>query len=260
MTPEDAPENCVEYSSENAVAYITLNRPNTGNALNAELALALSDSFDTALRAGMRLIVLRGAGKHFCTGFDLGEIANSSDGDLLLRFVRIEQLLQRVYRSPVMTVAIGSGRVYGAGADLFTACDRRIALPGSTYAFPGSAFGLVLGTRRLAARIGNDAARRLLIDGRVLSDTEASGLALATDRCEFASLEAMFAKFAEDSTRLSAETISTLHEVTCLRDDTADLAALVNSASIPGLKDRIRVYRDRVTRQRDRTSSVGSSR
>jgi enoyl-CoA hydratase len=258
MTPKEDTENSVKYGCENAVAYITLNRPNTGNALNSELALALSDSFDTALRDGMRLIVLRGAGRHFCTGFDLGDIGNSSDGDLLLRFVRIEQLLQRVYRSPVMTVAIGSGRVYGAGADLFAACDRRIALPGSTYAFPGPAFGLVLGTRRLGARIGSDVARRLLIDGRVLSDTEASELALATDRCEFASLEKMLGNFAKDSTRLSAETISSLHDATCLRDDNADLAALVNSASIPGLADRILVYRDRVNRQRHHRSSVGN--
>jgi hypothetical protein len=92
----------------------------------------------------------------------------------------------------------------------------------------------------------------------VLSDTEASELALATDRCEFASLEKMLGNFAKDSTRLSAETISSLHDATCLRDDNADLAALVNSASIPGLADRILVYRDRVNRQRHHGTSVGN--
>ncbi|MFX8308781.1 enoyl-CoA hydratase-related protein, partial [Acinetobacter baumannii] len=91
-----------------------------------------------------------------------------SEGDLLLRFVRIEALLQRVHGAGVATLAVATGRTWGAGADLFAACDRRLAFADASFAFPGSGFGLVLGTARLAGRIGDAAARRLLLDGSVI--------------------------------------------------------------------------------------------
>lgn len=242
----------VSYELSETRANITLNRPQIGNALNAAMVDMLDAAIDKALRDGARIIVFRGTGKHLCTGFDLADIESSTDGDLLLRFVRIERLLQKIYRCPMVTVAIGSGRVYGAGADLFASCDRRIGLPGTSFAFPGSGFGLILGTRRLAARIGNDAARRMLIAGNVIPATEAARIGLVTDSCEEADLTSVLARIAADASRLSARTIADLHAVTTSRDDDADLAALVNSASYPGLKDRIDAYRHSVVQQRAR--------
>src|SRR3569832_121186 len=107
----------VELSVEGAYARIRLNRPRTGNALSPSMVESLDRAIEAAHVAGVRLIVFEGAVKHLCTGFDLGDLGGCSDGDLLLRFVRIEHLLQKVYSSPVMTVAVGAGRVYGAGAD-----------------------------------------------------------------------------------------------------------------------------------------------
>jgi enoyl-CoA hydratase/carnithine racemase len=227
-------------------ANITLNRPHIGNALNPDMVSALNTAFDEALQNGARLIIFRGSGKHMCTGFDLGDVETCTDGDLLLRFVRIEQLLQKIFRSPVMTVAIGSGRVYGAGADLFACCDRRIGLPEASFAFPGSGFGLVLGTRRLAERIGRDAARRMLIAGNVIPATEAAGVGLVTDFCDAADLGKLLMEIAAEASRLPAPTVAALHAVTSLSDDETDLAALVQSASYPGLKDRIKTYRQAI--------------
>lgn len=243
----------VSYELSETRANITLNRPEIGNALSAAMVEMLNAALNKALQDGARIIVFRGAGKHMCTGFDLADIESCTDGDLLLRFVRIEQLLQKIYRCPVVTVAIGSGRVYGAGADLFASCDRRIGLHGTSFAFPGSGFGLVLGTRRLAARIGNDTARRMLIAGSVISAAEATRVGLVTDPCEEANLAGVLARMATEASRLSARTIAALHAVTTLGDDDADLAALVNSASYPGLKDRINAYREAAVQRRART-------
>ena len=78
------------------------------------------------------------------------------------------------------TVAVASGRTLGAGADLFAACDRRIALTGASFAFPGPGFGLVLGTGRLAALLGRDAARHVLLSGAELPAEAALEAGLAT--------------------------------------------------------------------------------
>jgi len=236
----------VGLTVENGCARILLNRPQVGNALSPSMVDDIERAIDGANAAGARLIVFSGAGKHLCTGFDLSDFDSCTDGDLLLRFVRIEHLLQKIYRSPVVTAAIGSGRVYGAGADLFAACDRRIGLANAGFAFPGSGFGLILGTGRLAARVGNDVARRTLLDGREIGIVRAAAIGLVTDCCEDGDLPELLAGIAAAASRLDPLTVQALHAKTISGDDDADLAALVNSASRPGLKERIAAYRQRV--------------
>lgn len=233
-----------------AVATLTLNRPERGNALGPDLVAALGAGFAAALAAGARLVVLRGAGRHFCTGFDLGELESLTDGDLLLRVVRIEQLLQRVHAAPVTTLAVGTGRVFGAGADLFAACDHRIAETGASFAFPGPAFGLVLGTGRLAARLGRDRARATLLAGRELPAAEALAMGLATDALPAEAIAARIDTLAATAARLDGETVAALHRRTGAAEDDADLAALVRSAARPGLRQRILDYRAAVAARR----------
>ena len=135
-------------------ATITLARPERGNALGAEMVAAIVSALDAALADGARFVLFRGAGGNFCTGLDLSDLAEMSEGDLALRILRIEMLPQRIHALPVMTAAVAGGRVFGAGADLFAVCDHRIALEGASFAVPGPAFGLVLGPGRLSALHG----------------------------------------------------------------------------------------------------------
>ena len=75
------------------ITRILLNRPERLNAFNADLVAALTDAVAKANRDGTRLLVFRGEGKGFSGGFDLSDLDRASDGDLLLRFVRVEELL-----------------------------------------------------------------------------------------------------------------------------------------------------------------------
>src|SRR6266852_5775117 len=107
------------------VVILTLNRPERGNALDTTTVDALMAVIERAPADGAGLIVIGGEGRHFCTGFDLSGLDRASDGDLLLRFVRIERLLQRIYESAVPVMALAKGSVIGAGADLFGAAQHR---------------------------------------------------------------------------------------------------------------------------------------
>lgn len=222
---------------------LTLDHPERGNALGDALVEGLHAGLDAALAGGARLVILRGSGRNFCTGLDMGDLETASEGDLALRIIRIELLLQRVAGLPVTTACVAQGRVFGAGADLFAACDHRVALPGSSFAFPGPAFGLVLGTARLAALVGDGPARRLLLAGAPMAAEEALRLGLAT-AAEEGALDAARAA----ATRLDAETVAALHGRTRRADDAGDLAALARSVARPGLKARIAAYRATVTR------------
>jgi enoyl-CoA hydratase/carnithine racemase len=168
----------------------------------------------------------------------LSDLATLSDGDLLLRLVRIETLLALLWHAPIRTVALAHGRTWGAGADLFAVCEQRLVHPDTTLRFPGAQFGIVLGTRRLAERIGVDAARALVLEGGELDAPQAMALGLATQLGDTA---AELAAPLPDATTARAIRSAT-------RDDCrdADLAALVRSAARPGLQSRIIAYRARL--------------
>jgi len=226
------------------VAIIRLDRSAKGNALSAALVDELAGKLQAALAdPAIHTIAFTGAGRNFCTGFDLSDLDETSDAELLQRFIRVEQLLDAVWRSPVRTVALAQGRTWGAGADLFAACDSRLATSDAEFRFPGAGFGLVLGTRRLGQRVGRDEARRLTCDGGSLS----SGSALA------AGLVSALVPDAADETLLGhiqapaadRATVAALRAATLAGDSDADLAALVRSAARSGLKERIVNYRDR---------------
>lgn len=239
----------IECSSSEGTYSIRFQRANRGNALNAEVVEATLAAIDAAcLDPSIHTIVLRSDGKHFCTGFDLSNIAEQSDGDLLQRFVRIETLLATLWHSPIRTVALASGRTWGAGADLFAACDIRVASAETTFRFPGASFGLVLGTRRLAARIGTDLARRCVTEGLTLDQRTAQAAGLVTEI-----VENDFDSWLSEHISIpitDRETISQLRSVTRHDHRDNDLAALVRSAARPGLRKRITTYLENTAKRK----------
>lgn len=226
------------------VTRVMLNRPDKANALNPDMTEALLDAVSAAAGDGTRLLVLDAAGRHFCAGFDLGDLDEVGDGDLLLRFVRIETLLQALHHLPFPTLALAHGRAMGAGADLFCACDRRVAAPNTAFRMPGLAFGIVLGTRRLAARIGAGAARSIQNETRAFDAEEALGLGFATGLAGQEEWPALIEQAIDAATTLAPDATAALFHATVADTRAADMTDLVASASRPGLTARIQAYRD----------------
>lgn len=232
---------------------LTLNRPATRNALAPSLVEALLVAIQAATLDGTRLMVLRGDGKLFCAGFDLSDLDTCSEGDLLWRIVRIEQLLQAVYFAPFDTLALAHGAAVGAGAELLASCTHRVAENNVGFKFPGAGFGLVLGTRRLASIMGGDAVLAHSGNPAGIQSSEALQLGLLTQiapQAQWAEiqqgLEAQISSIAH-TTRLAL--LNQTHRYGRSAEAAAqDLAALVSSACAPGLKDRVMAYVARAKR------------
>lgn len=238
----------IDYVCEGGVASLHLQAPAKGNALSSDMVNALLQAVQRASNdASVHSLLLTGEGRHLCTGFDLSDLDTQSEGDLLLRFVRIEQVLDAIWRAPVRTIAYAQGRTWGAGADLFAACDVRWASPQASFRFPGAGFGLVLGTRRLAQRVGLSAARDWVSMGMEPDAHQAHLTGLVTQltpipeaQIRGTMIEQACALPAVDRSTLAAlRTASNPHAT---QDADADLAALVRSAARPGLKERIAGY------------------
>jgi len=233
---------------------LTLNRPQRRNALSPELVDALLEALAGAAGDGTRLVVIQGNGKAMCAGFDFTGIERSTDADLVLRFIRLEQLLQAVRHAPFATLALAQGASFGAGADLVAACTRRIAAPGTTFRMPGLRFGVVLGTRRLAELIGTDAARRVLESSRVFDAEDALRLGFVNQVLDRDAWEPAEAEALQAATALPADAQRAMLSRTVTDTRDADMAALVASVSAPGLRDRIAEFIAQSRRPRDETS------
>jgi enoyl-CoA hydratase/carnithine racemase len=223
---------------------VTLNRPDKHNALSAELVEQLITVFDEVAASNVPVVILQGEGRCFSAGFDMTDVDASSEGDLLLRFVRIETMLQRVAASPALTVAFAHGKNFGAGVDLIAACNLRVATPGATFRMPGLQFGLVLGTGRFARIVGPREAKRILETSETFDVDRAFQNGFIERVAPPEQRDHVIADAVARATSLPAASRALLSDA--LRDEhaDADLAALVRSAAEPGLKRRIDAYRN----------------
>lgn len=246
-SPDDstgAQEATVAYTGPNdlGVSRLALNRPSKANSLDDDLARCLLAALRTAYTDGTRALVIEGRGKNFCGGFDFTGYESASEGDLLLRFVRIEQSLQLVRNAPFFTIAVVQGSAFGAGADLVAACASRVGDHASRFRFPGPRFGLVLGTRHLTSIVGQGAARRMLLTGAVVGSVEALQIGLLTTVVEQKDREAFVASTVTDYLSPSDHAREAVLRATGRDSGDADMADLVRSASAAGLRSRISAY------------------
>lgn len=230
------------------VRTLRLNRPDKANALDAALVERLHACLD-GIGSETRVLVIAGEGRHFCGGFDFGGFETASEGDLLLRFVRINELLARIRQARCATVAWVDGAAFGAGADIACACAWRFGSARARFRFPGFQFGVALGTRRLAELTGGQRAREILSRNEELDADRATACGLLNEIVEPAAFSPRPVELARSMQGLEPEALATLLANTTVASHDADLADLVRSVSRPGLRDRIARYRHATARR-----------
>lgn len=243
-------EKSVLIERRSGALTLSLNRPSAHNALSPDMVETLLEALSTTQHTD--ICIIKGVGKNFCAGFDLSEIDDLTDGDLLWRFLRIEKLLQTVHHARFPIVAAVQGHVIGAGADLFAACWHRVAAHNAQFKMPGWNFELALGTRRLSNLIGSDAARDMLIDSQSVEAGEARRMGLVSQIVDPEDWDQHLIDLKRRCSALppfSKEHMLSL-TVADMRDH--DMAAIVRTAGRPGLKDRITTYQRQVANARNR--------
>ena len=175
------------YEERDAVATITLNRPERLNALTFEIYRELTDTF-AALRTeqSVRAVIITGAGRAFCSGGDVHDIIGelfSRDMQGLLEFTRMTcELVRNIRALPKPVIANLNGTTAGAGACIALASDIRIASEEAKIAFLFVRVGLSgadMGAAYLLPRlIGLAKATEMLYTGDFISATEAERIGL----------------------------------------------------------------------------------
>lgn len=151
---------------EGGVARVTLRRPRQANRLSVDdLATLRGFIADVDANAAVRVLVLAGEGRHFCSGFDLGALGSVDAG------ARFGELADALEAARPITVARLHGGVYGGAADLALACDFRLGAPAVQMFVPAARIGLHFyagGLKRFVSRLGLATAKQVLLAGRTL--------------------------------------------------------------------------------------------
>lgn len=148
------------------VARITLRRPRQANRLAVEDLATLRGFLDEVnANAAVRVLVLAGEGRHFCSGFDLGALGTVDAG------ARFGELADALEAARPITLARLHGGAYGGAADLALACDFRLGGPAVEMFVPAARIGLHFyagGLQRFVNRLGLATAKQVLLAGRTL--------------------------------------------------------------------------------------------
>jgi enoyl-CoA hydratase len=151
------------------VRRLTLNRPQSLNALNAELMAALMAELDRAVADDtVRVVILRGAGRAFCAGYDLNEDASGGRLDAAQWRAELnhstEQML-RIFDCPKPVIAQVHSYCLAGGTDLMLACDLAIAADDAFFGYVDVRFGSGVVSMFLPWVVGVRAAKELLLTG-----------------------------------------------------------------------------------------------
>jgi enoyl-CoA hydratase len=151
VPPADAPEPeepvLVEYSSDQRVAVITLNRPHADNAITTEMGARLTEILEAiAVRTSLRAVILTGAGdRAFSVGSDLRQRKNMSKEDWLRQRQDFDRTLYTVRQLRKPIFAAVNGIAYGGGSELAQSTDFIIASDNATFGQPEAMIGLAAG-------------------------------------------------------------------------------------------------------------------
>jgi 2-(1,2-epoxy-1,2-dihydrophenyl)acetyl-CoA isomerase len=215
---------------------LTLNRPTRRNALTPELAHGVAAEIERVGSDGSaRVIVLEGAGGHFCAGLDLRWLetlgATPARDDIRRGLKQFQSAILAIVRAPLPVVAAVRGTAAGFGVDLAVACDMRLAGASANFTSAFSRMGLVPdggSTYGLPRLIGDGAALRFLLASETVNAQAALRWGLVDEVVDDAELEVRISVLAEALAANAAGSISSIKRL-CRAEEQAGLARALDA-------------------------------
>ncbi len=228
----------VIYSVEGHVAHITLNRPEKRNALNDAVIAGVKDGLRRAAQVeDVRVVVIAGAGKDFCSGADLSalqKVAGASVAENAEDARALLELFLLIRQVPVPVVAAVTGRALAGGCGLATACDLVLASASARFGYPEVKIGFVpaMVMAILRRNVSEKRAFELITRGEELSAHEAKEMGLVnqvfSDETFAADVDAYVKRFEQLSKQAIVLTKGLLYQI----DGMAFVEALETGADV----------------------------
>ncbi len=174
-------DKLVTHSLDGLVYTITLSRPAKRNAISDRLLDALERAWE-ARPAEARVVILNGAGDHFCAGLDLSEHQHREPAGVMMHSQGWHRVFGKIHQTGIPVVAVLHGAVIGGGLELATSTHVRVAEPNTIYQLPEGRHGIYVGggaSVRVARIIGPGRMAEMMLTGRILTADEGQALGLS---------------------------------------------------------------------------------
>lgn len=161
------------------VLLVTLNRPESSNAFNTQMANDLVNLFETISmdHNAHRAIILTGAGdRAFCAGGDLKERNGMSNEAWFAQHLVYERMSRAILGCPIPLIGAINGAAFGGGSELTACCDFAFASSHARFAQTEVKLGIIPGaggTQLLTRAVGERRAKELILSGRIFTAAEA---------------------------------------------------------------------------------------
>jgi enoyl-CoA hydratase/carnithine racemase len=191
-------------TEDGPVARLTLDRPQSHNALSRAMADALDSALARLAAADeVRAVVVAGRGRSFCAGADITEMPALSPAEAEALASRWQRIMDGFAALPQVTIAAVQGHALGGGLMLAIAQDLRVAEASARFGLPEVTLGFNpgYGIARLLDVAGGAHARDLMLTGRTVDGAEASRMGLVTRVVPDGALEAAADALARDVAR-----------------------------------------------------------
>jgi methylglutaconyl-CoA hydratase len=176
----------LQLTLDDAIATLTLNRPDKRNAISYELIEDLLGALREVAQSSSQVLILTGAGKAFCSGMDLDNLKSligRSPEQSLADTQTMARLFRSLYDFPKPTIAAVNGPAIAGGTGLATLCDFTLAVPEAKFGYTEVRIGFVpaIVSTFLLRQVGEKIARDLLLTGRLFDAAEAHRIGLVTE-------------------------------------------------------------------------------
>ena len=177
----------LKFDRDGQVATLTLNRPEKRNAISTPMIEDLVAALGAAeADKSVRVVILTGAGKAFCSGMDLETLqalAKQTAEQNLADSRRMAKMFQLVYSFPKPLITAVNGAAIAGGCGLATLSDFTLAVPEAKFGYTEVRIGFIpaLVSVMLRRQVGEKRARDLLLSGRIIDAAEAFRLGLVTE-------------------------------------------------------------------------------
>ena len=175
-------EELVVVEATDGIATVTLNRPGQFNALSSALIDKIQSTLDRiAADSSVRVVVVAGRGRGFCSGHDLKEIRAMGDAaEVESLFARCSRMMMTFTKMPQPVIAKVHGLATAAGCQLVAACDLAVAATTASFATPGVNIGAFCSTPGVALgrAVGRKQAMEMLLTGTSISADRAWAIGL----------------------------------------------------------------------------------
>jgi methylglutaconyl-CoA hydratase len=184
---DPGPYSTLKYEKDGAISTVTLNRPDKRNAISSAMIDELLAALNVADNDGaVRVLILTGAGKAFCSGMDLEtlqSIANQTGAQNLADSRQMARMFHRIYSFPKPLITAVNGAAIAGGCGIATFSDITLAVPEAKFGYTEVRIGFIpaLVSVLLRRQIGEKHARELLLTGTIIDAAEAFRLGMVTE-------------------------------------------------------------------------------